>query len=87
MTKKYTEEEVADIVNKVRIEERYIANQLMGNLGIPANARISPGGKPIYTEAAEIVMNVILAPPQGQPPEKPPVQNKDDAAFSEDAKP
>jgi hypothetical protein len=62
--KTYTQEDVDKIVNNVRIEERYMANQLMGNLGIPANARISPDGKKIYEEAANIIMGLILAPPK-----------------------
>lgn len=51
--------EVQQIVNNVRIEERYLANKIMGDLGIPAANR----GK-IYTEAGEIVMSMILAPPK-----------------------
>ena len=58
--KTYTQEEVDKIINSIRIEERYIANQLMGNLGIPADRRVAPNGKPIYKEAADIVMGLIL---------------------------
>ena len=57
--KKYTQEEVDAIVNKVRIEERYIANTVMGDVGIPVNQR-----PPIYKEAGKIVMGMILAPPK-----------------------
>jgi hypothetical protein len=62
--KMYTQDEVDTIVNNVRINERYMANQLMGDLGIPADRRVAPDGKPIYAEAARIVMNAILAPPK-----------------------
>lgn len=66
--KTYNQEEVDRIINKVRIEERFLANQLMGDLGIPAvnrkyvNEKIS-----IYVEAAEIVKNLILTPSQKNP--------------------
>lgn len=60
--KTYTQKEVDDIVNNTRIEERYIANQVMGDLGIPANQRLGPGGKLIYTQAADIVMSMMLKP-------------------------
>ena len=55
--KTYTQEEVDNIINKVRIEERYIANQVMGDAGIPVDRRPK-----IYGEAGQIVMNKILAP-------------------------
>lgn len=70
--KTYNQEEVDRIINKVRIEERFLANQLMGDLGIPAvnrkyvNEKIS-----IYVEAAEIVKNLILTPSQKNPDEIP----------------
>jgi hypothetical protein len=57
------EEFVEFVADKVRIEERYLANQLMGDLGIPANARLAPSGNPIYTDAAKIVMNRLLLKP------------------------
>jgi hypothetical protein len=47
-----------------------MANQLMGNLGIPVERRLAPDGKPIYAEAAQIVMNLMLAPPK-KPETKP----------------
>lgn len=49
--------EVAQIVNNIRIEERYLANKIMGDAGIPAVNRPK-----IYTEAADIVTNIILSP-------------------------
>jgi hypothetical protein len=58
----YTQEEVDNIINNVRINERYMANQLMGDLGIPAERRVSPDGKLIYAEAAGIVMRMLLVP-------------------------
>jgi hypothetical protein len=60
----YTQEEVDNIINNVTITERYMANQLMGDLGIPVERRVSPDGKLIYAQAAQIVMNRILAPAQ-----------------------
>ena len=63
----YTQEDMDRVVNNVRINERYMANQLMGDLGVPAANRRSPDGHPIYTEAAQIVMNAILAPPPKKP--------------------
>jgi len=50
--------EVAAIMNNLRIQERYLANKVMGDMGIPANQRPK-----IYTEAADIVTNMILAKP------------------------
>lgn len=47
--------EVSAIVNNIRIEERYLANKVMGDFGIPANQRPK-----IYTEAADIVTNILL---------------------------
>ena len=60
----YTQEDVNKIINNVRINERYMANQLMGDLGIPSSRRVSPDGHLIYPEAATIVMNAILSPPK-----------------------
>ena len=72
MTEKiYTQEDMDRVVNNVRINERYMANQLMGDLGIPAANRRSPDGHPIYAEAAQIVMNAILAPPKKPEPTPP----------------
>lgn len=51
--------EVAAIMNNLRIQERYLANKVMGDMGIPANQRPK-----IYTEAADIVTNMILAKPE-----------------------
>lgn len=72
MTEKtYTQSEVDQIVNNVRIEERYLANQLMGDLGIPAASRKYANEKiSIYVEAADIVKSLILAPAKKQ--EEPP---------------
>lgn len=56
----YTQTQLDAIVAEVRIEERFIANQLMGDLGIPAERRVAPDGKPIYTQAADIVMKHLL---------------------------
>ena len=55
----YSQGELDEIVNKVRIEERYTANKVMGDLGIPAQNRPK-----IFVEAGEIVMNMILSPPK-----------------------
>lgn len=77
--KKYTQAEVDTLINNVRIEERYIANQIMGNLGIPVNARLSPDGRPIYAEAANIVMSLILSPKKVQGVEPP----KDDSVDAQ----
>ena len=49
--------EVAQIVNNIRIEERYLANKIMGDAGVPAVNRPK-----IYTDAADIITNIILAP-------------------------
>lgn len=65
----YTQEQMDDAINKIRIAERYMANQLMGNLGIPLQHRISPDGKEIYKEAADIVMGLVLAPPKKPDPD------------------
>jgi hypothetical protein len=54
--------EVSAIANNIRIEERYLANKVMGDLGIPAQQRPK-----IYTEAADIVTNIILS--HGKEPE------------------
>lgn len=51
--------EVAAIMNNLRIQERYLANKVMGDMGIPANQRPK-----IYTEAADIVVNMILSKPE-----------------------
>jgi hypothetical protein len=64
--KTYTQKEVDAIINNVRINERFMANQLMGDLGIPVEKRRAPDGTPIYKEAEKIVMNAILAPPKKQ---------------------
>ena len=53
----YSEEDKNEIINKVRIEERYIANSVLGDLGIPADRRPK-----IYVEAGNIVMSMILGP-------------------------
>lgn len=66
----YTQEDMDRVVNNVRINERYMANQLMGDLGIPVERRRSPDGHPIYAEAAQIVMNAILTPPPKKPEPK-----------------
>ena len=66
--KKYTQEEVDAMINKIRIEERYIANTVMGDAGIPVNAR-----PPIYKEAGKIVMDMILAPPKKKEEQDPDV--------------
>lgn len=68
--KTYTQKEVDNIINNVRIDERFMANQLMGNLGIPAERRLSPDGKLIYKEAADIIMNILHTPPK-KPDESP----------------
>ena len=65
----YTQKQMDAAVNKTRIEERYIANQLMGNLGIPVQNRRGPDGKPIYEESAAIVMGLLLKPKVPQEPE------------------
>jgi hypothetical protein len=51
--------EVSAILNNLRIQERYLANKVMGDMGIPANQRPK-----IYTEAADIVTNMILSKPE-----------------------
>jgi hypothetical protein len=56
--------EVAAIMNNLRIQERYLANKVMGDMGIPANQRPK-----IYTEAADIVTNMILAKPEEEAPQ------------------
>lgn len=55
--------EVAAIMNNLRIQERYLANKVMGDMGIPANQRPK-----IYTEAADIVVNMILSKPEEPTP-------------------
>lgn len=55
----YSQADLDEMINKVRIEERYIANKVMGDFGIPVTQR-----PPIYKEAGEIIMNMILAPPK-----------------------
>ena len=65
----YTQEEVESMINKIRIEERYMANEVMGNFGIPAERRPK-----IYTEAGTIIMNMILAPAKKAPAEDPSTQ-------------
>lgn len=62
--KMYTEQELQTIVNKVRVEERYIANTVLGDAGIPVERRPK-----IYSEAGQIVMNMILAPPKKPEPD------------------
>ena len=59
----YSEDEMKELINKVRIEERYIANSVMGDAGIPVERRPK-----IYADAGQIVMNMILAPPKKQEP-------------------
>ena len=59
----YSEEEKNELVNKVRIEERYIANKVLGDVGVPVERRPK-----IYAEAGDIVMNMILAPPKKPEP-------------------
>lgn len=54
--------EVAAIMNNLRIQERYLANKVMGDMGIPSNQRPA-----IYTEAADIVTNMILSKPDETP--------------------
>ena len=56
----YTQSDMDNAISNVRIEERYIANQLMGDLGIPVDRRIGPNGQPIYDQAARIVMSTLL---------------------------
>ena len=65
----YTQSDMDNEVSNVRIEERYIANQLMGDLGIPVDRRIGPNGQPIYDQAARIVMSTLL---KGKPKEEVP---------------
>lgn len=55
----YSQKDIDEMINKVRIEERYIANKVMGDFGIPASNR-----PPVYREAGDIIMNMILAPPK-----------------------
>ena len=55
--------QVAFILNNCRIEERFLANKVMGDLGIPANQRPK-----IYTEAADIVTNLIVSGPKEPAP-------------------
>lgn len=56
--------QVAQIESNVRIEERYLANKIMGDLGIPSNQRPK-----IYTEAADIITNIILSRSGGSEPQ------------------
>ena len=58
----YSQAELDTIVNNVRIEERYIANMVLGDLGIPAERRPK-----IYNDAGKIIMDIILAPPKAEP--------------------
>lgn len=60
----YSQIELEEIVNKVRIEERYVANKIMGDLGIPAQNRPKD-----YRDAGEIVLGMILAPPKKEEPD------------------
>ena len=73
----YTQKDMDTAIVNVRIEERYIANQLMGDLGIPASSRVAPDGRPIYTEAADIVMKSLLKGPE-KPVEQKPENNYGD---------
>ncbi len=67
----YTQSDMDGAINATRIEERYIANQLMGDLGIPADRRIAPNGQPIYVQAADIVMRTMLRQPQKEETQPP----------------
>lgn len=55
---KFSEENkdiLTHIVNNVRIEERYAANKVLGDFGIPANQRPK-----IYTAAGEYVASIVF---------------------------
>ena len=52
----YSQEEHDEIVNKVRIEERFISDDFLGSIGVPAKNRLK-----VFVDAGNIIKNIVNA--------------------------